>query len=61
VTVWTFAGGASSSSVARELAAFDLTVTGFSEFSIHLRGTSAAAVADRIRRIDPQLERFARN
>ena len=55
MTVWAFGGGASSSSVARELAASGLAVVGFDDFSISVRGALVGEVADRVRRIDPDL------
>jgi len=55
VTVWTFGGGASSASVAREFAASGLAVIGFDDISVSVRGALAGEVADRVRRIDSDL------
>ena len=55
VTVWTFGGGAATSSVARDLTASGLGVTGSDDVSVSLRGASAREVADRVCSIDPDL------
>ena len=55
MTIWTFSGGATSSSIAREFAHSGLAVLGFDDFSVSVRGAAPGKIADYLRHIDPDL------
>ncbi len=57
VTVWTFGGGAVSSSISHEFVLAGLTVSSFDDFSVSVRGANVSDVSRCIRHIDPEVAR----
>lgn len=57
VSIWTFSGGAASSSIASELRASGSSDTRWDDFSLSVRGISIREAADRIRCIDSDVAR----